>query len=421
MNASPELSAVFTLASPIVAKVIIGESLAGQAGAFGSAGPLRGATMAMVYGTLRRFGRGDALLVVIAHRGVPDPGIRALLLCALQAIESGDYAEHVAVDQAVRACALLQKPAAKGFVNAVLRRFLRERPALETSIQTISAARFMHPEWWIDAVHSAYPQEWQTVLGAGNQHPPMGLRINRRRSNGEDYLARLALEGMEARRVGHYALVLDQPVAVERLPGFLAGEVSVQDVGAQRAADHLDLVNGQRVLDACAAPGGKACHILEIANVDLLALDSDAGRCERIFQNLARLGLVATVQAADCARPESWWDGRHFDRILADVPCTASGIVRRHPDIKWLRRPGDAVRFAETQMRILLALWRVLAPGGKLLYVTCSVFPAENAAVVDAFCASHPEAVRLNLPGEAPAQLLPSADNDGFFFALIQK
>jgi 16S rRNA (cytosine967-C5)-methyltransferase len=249
----------------------------------------------------------------------------------------------------------------------------------------------------------------------------MGLRVNRCRASADEYLARLETAGMHARRAGECALVLERPVRVESLPGFAAGEVSVQDPGAQLAARYLDLSEGQRVLDACAAPGGKACHILELAGVDLLALDSDASRCERVRQNLARLGLTAQVQAADSARPEDWWDGRPFDRILADVPCTASGIARRHPDIKWLRRAGDPARFAGGQARILETLWRVLAPDGKLLYVTCSVFPEENATVVDAFCVRHPEARRLGLPGDAPAQLLPDADHDGFFFALLQK
>ena len=418
---APELSAVFAGASKLVSRVTGGESLAALPAAFGGDGPMRGATMDMVYGTLRRYGRGDALLDALAHRGVPDPQIRALLLCALYAIESASYAEHVAVDQAVRACQVLNKPAAKGFVNALLRRFLRERPVLEAQITNNPVARESHPDWWIEAVRRAYPGDWSAVLAAGNTHPPMGLRVNRCRTDPEEYLARLEKEGMRARRAGASALLLETPVRVERLPGFAAGDVSVQDPGAQRAAEYLDLADGQRVLDACAAPGGKASHILELANVELLALDSDPSRCERIRQNFARLGLAASVHTADCARPEEWWDGRHFDRILADVPCTASGIVRRHPDIKWLRRPGDPARFAAGQLRMLGALWRVLAPGGKLLYVTCSVFPEENAAVADAFCASQPGARRLDLPGNAPAQLLPNADNDGFFFALIQK
>ena len=418
---APELSAVFAAASQLVSRVDAGESLATLPAAFGGDGPMRGATMDMVYGTLRRYGRGDALLGALAHRGVPDTQIRALMLCALYAIESGSYAEHVAVDQAVRACQLLLKPAAKGFVNALLRRFLRERPVLETQMADNVVAQFMHPDWWIEAVRRAYPHDWPAVLAAGNTHPPMGLRVNRRRAQPDDYLARLEKAELPARRAGPSALLLETPVSVERLPGFTDGDVSVQDAGAQRAVEYLDVAEGQRVLDACAAPGGKASHILETANVDLLALDSDSSRCERIRQNFARLGLIGSIRAADCARAEEWWDGRLFDRILADVPCTASGIARRHPDIKWLRRPGDPARFAAVQARILGALWRVLAPGGKLLYVTCSVFPEENTAVVDSFCASQPAARRLDLPGNAPAQLLPNADNDGFFFALVQK
>ncbi len=382
---------------------------------------MRGATMDMVYGTLRRFGRGDAIITALAHRGVPDDRVRALLLSALYAIESGAYAEHVAVDQAVKACSLIGKHAAKRFVNGLLRTFLRERASIESDLAKDLVARTMHPDWWIDGVRNAYPNEWQQVLSAGNKHPPMGLRVNRRRSSVADYLERLERESMHARWLEDFSLLLDAPVGVDRVPGFGNGEVSVQDVGAQRAARYLDLTDGQRVLDACAAPGGKACHILETAAVDLLALDSNPIRCERIRQNFARLGVTGEIKVADCALPEDWWDGRSFDRILADVPCTASGIVRRHPDIKWLRRPGDPARFAAGQLRTLGALWRVLAPGGKLLYVTCSVFPEENAAVLDAFAASHGEARRLELPGNAPAQLLPGDDNDGFYFALLTK
>ncbi len=382
---------------------------------------MRGAVMDMVYGTLRRYGRGDALVDMLAHRGTPDPAIRALLLCALNAIETGAYAEHVAVDQAVRACIELRKPSARSFVNALLRSFLRQRSEFVRRVDRDPVARAMHPSWWIEVLRNAYPQDWEAILEAGNQHPPMGLRVNRRRIATEEYLARLEAGAMKATRIGESALLLAQPVPVDRLPGFAQGEVSVQDAGAQHAADYLDLGKGQRILDACAAPGGKAGHILECADVELVALDAEPARCERVRQNLTRLGLVAQIQAADCTRPDTWWDGRPFDRILADVPCTASGIVRRNPDIKWLRRPGDPARFAADQGRMLDALWRVLAPGGKLLYATCSVFPEENAAVAEAFCARQPEACRLDLPAKAPAQLLPGAENDGFFFALLQK
>lgn len=407
-------------ASRLVSRVLGGQSLAAQTAAFGPQGPMRGALTDIVYGTLRRFGRGDAILARIAHRTL-DPQVRALLLCALYSIESASYAEHVAVDQAVRACDKLRKQSAKPFVNAVLRAFLRERAALEATLAKDVVARTMHPGWWVETVRSAYPDSWEAVLAAGNLQAPMALRVNRRKTDPVTYVARLDGAGIRGRPAGDEAVLLDKPVGVDKLPGFAQGDVSVQDVGAQRAAHFLDLGDGQRVLDACAAPGGKAGHLLEMADVELLALDTDPQRCERIAESFARLGLEGAIREADAARPETWWDGRPFDRVLADVPCTASGIARRHPDIKWLRRPGDAGRFAATQLGLLDALWRVLAPGGKLLYVTCSVFPEENGAVIDAFCARQPAARRLELPDHAQAQWLPGAEHDGFFFALLQK
>jgi 16S rRNA (cytosine967-C5)-methyltransferase len=253
----------------------------------------------------------------------------------------------------------------------------------------------------------------------------MCLRVNRRRTDVAQYARRLAAEGIAARSLGDQALLLERPVPVERLPGFAEGEVSVQDAGAQRAARCLELAAGQRVLDACAAPGGKAGHILEQEEVRLTALDADASRCARLERNLARLGLAARVANADCTRLADWWDGAPFDRILADVPCSASGIARRHPDIKWLRRSHDLATFAARQAEILDALWQVLRPDGKLLYVTCSVFPQENDAVIEAFIArqvrSGGRAVR-QLPADgAAAQGLPDAERDGFYCALIHK
>jgi 16S rRNA (cytosine967-C5)-methyltransferase len=249
----------------------------------------------------------------------------------------------------------------------------------------------------------------------------MALRVNRRRVAVDDYAAALARAGIAARRSGVAGLVLETPSPVERIPGFAAGEVSVQDLGAQRAAHCLDLRDGQRVLDACAAPGGKTAHILELADVALTALDVDATRAARIAPNLERLGLHVTTKIGDAAQPATWWDGLPFDRILADVPCSASGIVRRHPDIKWLRRPGDLAGFAVRQHDMLAALWRLLAPGGKLLYVTCSVFAQENDDVVAAFAATEPSARRLPPPDGEPAQWLPDAQHDGFFYAVIEK
>jgi 16S rRNA (cytosine967-C5)-methyltransferase len=253
----------------------------------------------------------------------------------------------------------------------------------------------------------------------------MCLRVNRRRTGAAPYADRLREAGIGCRALGAEALLLERPVPLERLPGFDAGEVSVQDAGAQRAAPCLDVVDGQRVLDACAAPGGKSGHLLERAQIALTALDADAARCARLERNLARLGLSARVMNADCTRPGDWWDGTPFDRILADVPCSASGIARRHPDIKWLRRPNDGAAFALRQGEILDALWQVLGPDGKLLYATCSVFPQENDEVIEAFLArrrrSGAGAERLPLPDHGGAQELPGAERDGFYYALIRK
>jgi 16S rRNA (cytosine967-C5)-methyltransferase len=247
------------------------------------------------------------------------------------------------------------------------------------------------------------------------------LRINRRRQDSNSYQDRLTASGIGSRRIGEVALLLERPMPVDRLPGFDTGDVSVQDAGAQRAASCLDLVNGQRVLDACAAPGGKSAHILETADVALTALDAEPSRCLRIESTLARLGLQAKVAAADCTRLGDWWDGTPFDRILADVPCSASGIARRHPDLKWLRRAADLSAFAERQGLILDALWRALCAGGKLLYATCSVFPQENDHVVDSFVARTPDARREPLPDGERGQWLPNAEQDGFYYSLIVK
>jgi 16S rRNA (cytosine967-C5)-methyltransferase len=411
-----------------VARVAAGRSLQGEmergASQESHAAPQdsRAALRDICYGTLRRYGRSQAIVAALSRRpGASDPLVEALLWCALYALESGRYAEYTVVDQAARACNLLQRQGARGYVNALLRSFLRARAGIEARLGADPAARYWHPLWWIERLRAAYPADWERVLAVGNTHPPMCLRVNTRRASVEAYAARLAAQGVGARRVGASALLLERPMPVDRLPGFAAGEVSVQDAGAQHAAGLLELRAGQRVLDACAAPGGKSAHLLETAQVRLTSLDVEAARCADITRNLARLGLAADVRAADCSAPEAWWDGAPFDRILADVPCSASGVARRHPDIKWLRRAGDLAAFAARQARILDALWRVLAPGGKLLYVTCSVFPEENGAVIDAFAARTPGARRAPLPGAAAAQLLPDAEHDGFFYALLEK
>jgi 16S rRNA (cytosine967-C5)-methyltransferase len=340
-------------------------------------------------------------------------------------VQGPQYAPHTVVDQAVRAAASL--PALvpfKGLVNGSMRRFLRERDAVLAMLADNGEATWNHPTWWVRRLRIEYPDSWQDLLRSANTPAALMLRVNRRRMDRDDLLARFAAAGIEAVAAGDAGVALAHARPVHRLPGFTEGWWSVQDAGAQLAAPLLGVRDGMRVLDACAAPGGKTAHLLELADLDLLALDIDAARLVRVQENLARLGLAARTQAADVASLDTWWDGRPFDAVLADVPCSASGIVRRHPDIRWLRREGDIAKTAKLQARIADALWRVVAPGGKLLYTTCSIFPAEGARQAESFAARHPDAVRQPAPG----QLLPNASpdqpaqqHDGFFYALFAK
>ncbi len=381
----------------------------------------RAALTDLCFGTLRNYGRVQALVRHLARRADIEPVVESLLWCALYALRSKRHAAYTVVDQAVRACELLGKTRAKAFVNATLRACLRQERALEARLASDPVARWQHPAWWIARVQRDHASEWQRILEAGNGQAPMSLRVNPRRTALDAYQRRLAAAGIAAQARGEFGLVLEQACPASRLPAFSEGEVSIQDIGAQRTASLLDLQSGQRVLDACAAPGGKSAQILERETVELTALELQAARAEVVRRNLTRLGLTAHVRVADCSRLDTWWDGGLFDRVLADVPCTASGVVRRHPDIKWLRRDADVAACAARQAQLLGALWRVLAPGGKLLYVTCSVFHEENDAVVEAFLASTLAARRLPLPDGGPRQLLPSREHDGFYFALLGK
>ena len=304
----------------------------------------------------------------------------------------------------------------KGLVNGVLRGYLRQRDSLLAAAAGNDEAAHQHPKWWLARLRKTYPQAWQQIVAAGNQQPPMTLRVNLRRGTQADYLARLESADLPASLVGQSGLRLLKPVPVDRLPSFFEGWVSVQDAGAQRAAELLDPATNDYVLDACAAPGGKSAHLLERSDIDLLALDIDVERVRRIEETLGRLGLMAKIKVADCCAVDRWWDGRPFDAILADVPCSASGVVRRHPDIKWLRREGDIRRFAQTQAAILDALWPLLRPGGKLLYATCSVFVEENSAQIDAFLVRQAGSQCL-----LEEQWLPQEEHDGFYYALLRK
>lgn len=411
---TPVLARLLAEAASLVSQVREGRSLADIPGRASPAGGV----LDLTYGTLRSFRRGPVIVAGLATRS-PDRPLDALLWCALYALNSGRYAGYTVVDQAVRACSILNLARAGGFVNGILRSYLRRQKELDDLADLDPEARWQHPGWWTAMLRQAYPGEWRGVLEAGNTRPPMCLRVNRSRQTVTGYAAQLDAAGIAARAVGEAALLLQDPQPVDQLPGFREGEVSVQDAGAQHAARLLDLHAGQRVLDACAAPGGKAAHILETADVNLTALDSDAARCDRIEQNLRRLGLHATVRHGDAGLPESWWDGQTYDRILADVPCSSSGIVRRRPDIKWLRRESDVAAYANRQRALLQALWPLLGPNGKLLYATCSVFPAENEGVIEHFLASTPDARPLT-PVKA-RQMLPCAEHDGFYYALMEK
>jgi 16S rRNA (cytosine967-C5)-methyltransferase len=417
---SPPLSQALAGASRVVARVLGGESLTAALDE-DVPGASRAAAHDLAYGTLRDYGGPELILAALARKPIPDRIVRALLLVALHALRHERRAPHTVVNEAVTATAVLGAAAARGLVNAVLRNYLRRREALETDARRSEPACWSHPQWWIECVRRAYPDAWQDVLAAGNARPPLTLRVNRRRLSVDAYLARLAAQGVDARRVGAFAVRLARPRGVEGLPGFAEGDVSVQDAGAQLAAPLLDVHDGMRVLDACAAPGGKTAHLLELAAASVVAIDRDAERLTRVAANLERLGLSAAVRVADAGELATWWDGKPFDRVLLDAPCSASGVVRRHPDIKWLRREQDLAAFAREQSRLLDALWRVLGRDGKLLYATCSVFPEENDGVVDGFLARHPGARRLPVPGLGDGQLLPDDDHDGFFYALLQR
>ncbi len=421
-QASHSLAEALARAARLVARVLGGASL-GNSLAEEPAEPrrLRAAAQDLAYSALRAYGRVDALAARLLHQPLQNRELYALALVSLAQLEVGGIAAHTVVDQAVEAAGLLGHGRARGLINAVLRNYLRRAPELDTAVRATESGRYLHPQWWIDRVRAAYPEQWQRLLEEGNRHPPMTLRVNRRRSTAQAYLERLAAAGMAAGSLGGYAVQLERPCPVDALPGFAQGEVSVQDAGAQLAAPLLDVRDGMQVLDACSAPGGKAGHLLEIAECRLSAMDLSPGRTRLLEENLRRLGFSADVRAGDAREADRLWEGARFERILLDAPCSASGVVRRHPDMKWLRRPSDIARFAQSQADILEALWRVLAANGKLLYATCSVFPEENGEQVQAFLGRHPDARRLPLSAVGDGQMLPDAASDGFYYALLAK
>jgi len=434
-GASIPLSEVIAQSARVWQRVVEGRSLEHALAAVAE-GRLRAAVQDLSYTAVRRRALSERVIAALAQRP-PAPGVAALLAVALPQLLAGRHTDYTVVDQAVNAARAHGATApAAGFVNAVLRSFLRQRDELVERFRQDDVVRYNAPRWWIDAVHAAAPAVWREVLAAQCAAPPLVLRVNSSRTSVEDYLRGLADAGIAATRVGAQAVWVHQARPVAQLPGFDAGTVSVQDAGAQLAAPWLDVRAGMRVLDACAAPGGKTAHLAELADLDLSAIEADPVRAGRIVGNLERIGRRAIVRVADAREPSAWWDGVPFDRILLDAPCTGSGVVRRHPDIPWLRRTADVGNLATLQRQLLDALWPLLGAGGRLLYVVCSVFPQEGREQVERFLARHPDALLTPLPGGAPlVQMLPTAPmatgwtadrtlptvHDGFFYARLEK
>lgn len=397
----------------------------------GLSGPDTSLLRAIAYGVVREYRLLVSLSGLLLQKPLRDePEVQALLACGLYQLRSMRVPPHAAVGETVDAAAAMDKPWAKGLVNAVLRRYQRERAAIDGALPVNAGIRQSYPDWLVAAVKADWPDSWRTVLAGGNEPGPLTLRVNRRQLGRDAYLAELAAAGIEAEAVAQAAdaVRLASAVPVEEIPGFAEGRVSVQDASAQLAADLLEARPGQRVLDACCAPGGKTAHLLErTPDLDLLALDSDAQRLQRVEENLRRSQVRARIEAADAAKPTVWWDGRPFDRILLDAPCSGTGVIRRHPDIKWLRRDTDMPRMAELQQRLLRALWPLLAPGGVLLYATCSVLKAEGEAVLREFLGTHADARELPIAaewGEARGigrRIAPGGSFDGFYYARLTK
>jgi len=398
--------------------------------------PQRRAIRAVALGTLRWWSRCEGMVAPLLTRAPQQtaPLLRALLSVAVHQLQHSRNPPESTVSAAVNAARLAGLAHAAALVNAVLRRFLRERDALVAAVDAEPAARYAHPQWLVDALRAAWPDCWEALLEANNAHPPLTLRIDLTRITREEYLQRLQEAGLEAQPVDWLptAVIINRPVAVEKLPLFREGLVSVQDASAQLAARLLAPMENERVLDACAAPGGKSGALLEFApGVRLTALDSDARRMQLVADNLQRIGRSAGLVVADLGAEPGWWDGVPFDAILLDAPCSATGVIRRHPEIKWLRRASDIDSLAAQQLRLLERCWSMLRPGGRLVYATCSVLPAENAAVLASFLASHADA-RETTPdsGTAPlrhcgpgSQILPlgEAAGDGFYYACLQR
>jgi 16S rRNA (cytosine967-C5)-methyltransferase len=393
----------------------------------------RALTQDLCFGVLRWGPRLEAIVAQLADKPLHDrdTDIHCLIMIGLYQMIHTRIPPHAAVAETVDTAARLGKSWARGLVNACLRRFQREHEEILIRIDRDDSVAFAHPRWMFEAIRKDWPDEWRGILGANNERPPMCLRINRLRGDRAAYLRELAREGMGAvpAQYAEEGIILDQPADITALPGFAEGRVSIQDAAAQLAARLLDVHPAQRVLDLCAAPGGKTAHLLELEpRISLLALDHDAHRLERVRETLLRLGLHGEVVCGDALVPEPWWNGEPFDRILLDAPCSAMGVIRRHPDIKRLRRPEDIAALAQRQSHLLDAAWPLLKAGGMLLYATCSIMHVENDWQIEAFLARHEDAREdpIDAPwGRRPRcgrQILPGeARMDGFFYARIRK
>ncbi|KDN13911.1 16S rRNA (cytosine(967)-C(5))-methyltransferase [Snodgrassella communis] len=375
----------------------------------------KGALHDLSHGSLRHLG----LLQQLVHqmtKTLPPIEIVHLLVIALYQLHFTRNAAHAVVNEAVNYARQLQGGHYQKLINALLRRFLRERETLLACALKQDEARYNLPAWWLNYLKKHYPQHWHNMVTAMAQHPPMTLRINRRYTDAEQYLAKLTANGIAAKILDTHSIMLQQAIVVQRLPNFAAGHVSVQDFGAQQAIPLLNPQNGERILDACAAPGGKTGHILEWADCDVTALDIDPLRLKRVQDNLQRLQQQAHLHCADAKELHLWYDNNTFDAILADVPCTASGVIKRHPDIKWLRQPQDSQKTALQQEALLDSLWLTLKSGGRLLLATCSIFMEENQQQLTRFLTRHADACERQ-----SRVLLPNSRQDGFFYALIDK
>jgi 16S rRNA (cytosine967-C5)-methyltransferase len=380
----------------------------------------------LAYGAIRFLGENQFFIRKLINKKITNKKIEALLCVALFQLNHDQSTEFTVVNEAVKAAKFINKSWAGSFVNGVLRNFIRQKDNLKAELKNDGEAFYSYPLWWIKLIKQEYNKDWESILLNGNKHPPLTLRINVRKINLKQYEEKLKSESIEYRILGDIALELTQPIPVEKIPGFIDGEVSVQDFGAQLAAQLLDLKDGQVCLDACSAPGGKTGHMLEMADIELVSIDQEKDRLHKVKENLERLELHAHLKCADLTAIKSWWNEKLFDRILLDAPCSASGVVRRHVDIKWLRRSRDIDIFAKQQKIMLQAMWQLLKKGGKLLYATCSIFPDENQRVIDDFIKEHSDAKEVKWSVDSKYskyenQLIPSENHDGFFYALFEK